>query len=196
MRYIVNAKEGIVLDNISQVVSENLKNARQKKRLSLDELAKLTGVSKSMLGQIERGDVNPTISTLWKIANGLKVSFTELVMKPKVDYEVIDRQAREPLIADDGKCRNYPMFTFDSERRFETYYLEIDANGRLESTPHPDGTEEFITVFSGELVISTNGAQLKAKDGDSIRFKADQEHAYTNASQEVCRLSMIIYYPN
>ncbi|KGL42056.1 DNA-binding protein [Listeria newyorkensis] len=184
------------MDNISAVVSENLKLARQKKRLSLDELAKLTGVSKSMLGQIERGDVNPTISTLWKIANGLKVSFTELVTKPKIDYEVIDRKTREPLIADDGKCRNYPMFTFDSERRFETYYLEIDPDGRLESTPHPDGTEEFITVFSGELVIATNGEELKAKDGDSIRFKADQEHVYTNASADVCRLSMIIYYPN
>ena len=61
------------------MVSENARRLREEKRLTLDEAARLTGVSRSMLAQIEKGDVNPTISMVWKIANGYKVSFTSLV---------------------------------------------------------------------------------------------------------------------
>ena len=64
---------------INAVVSENARRLREEKRLTLDEAARLTGVSRSMLAQIEKGDVNPTISMVWKIANGYKVSFTSLV---------------------------------------------------------------------------------------------------------------------
>lgn len=60
------------LENIGHIVAENLKRLREERKLSLDAVAKCSGVSKSMLGQIERGVTNPTISTLWKIANGLK----------------------------------------------------------------------------------------------------------------------------
>ena len=64
---------------INTVVAENAKRLREEKRLTLDEAARLTGVSRSMLAQIEKGDVNPTISMVWKIANGYRVSFTSLV---------------------------------------------------------------------------------------------------------------------
>ena len=59
------------MGNINLVISMNLKHIREERKLSLDKVAKMTGVSKSMLGQIERGDSNPTIATVWKIANGL-----------------------------------------------------------------------------------------------------------------------------
>ena len=59
---------------INAVVSENARRLREEKRLTLDEAARLTGVSRSMLAQIEKGDVNPTISMVWKIANGYKVN--------------------------------------------------------------------------------------------------------------------------
>ena len=69
------------MEHLNQLIGENLKRLRAEKALSLDAVAKLSGVSKSMLGQIERGEVNPTISTMWRIASGLKVSFTALVTR-------------------------------------------------------------------------------------------------------------------
>jgi len=69
------------MKDLNKAISKNLKKIRKKKDLSLDALSNLTGVSKSMLGQIERGEVNPTISTILKISNGLKVSFTSLLKK-------------------------------------------------------------------------------------------------------------------
>ena len=64
--------------NITHTVASNCKRVREEKKLTLDHAAAVTGVSRSMLAQIEKGDVNPTISVLWKIANGYKVSFTTL----------------------------------------------------------------------------------------------------------------------
>lgn len=183
------------MENINSVIAENLKSIRDKRKLSLDALAKLTGVSKSMLGQIERGDVNPTISTVWKITNGLRISFTELMEQPESEYKVLKITDIEPLMEDDGKYRNYPLFTFDADRRFEMYYLEIDAGSFLDAEPHPEGTQEFITVFSGTLKIMVAGDVLTVNTKNSVRFLADCPHRYQSTADEVCRISMVIYYP-
>lgn len=195
VHYTVNDLEAKILHNINSVVANNLKYLREQKKMSLDAVAKVSGVSKSMLGQIERGDVNPTISTVWKIANGLKVSFTALVNRPETEYEEINISSIQPLIEDDGHYRNYPMFLFDGERRFEVFYIELDPGSSLEAVPHPLGAQEFITVFSGKLRILVDGETLSAESGGAIRFKADKVHQYHNAGDELCCMNMIIYYP-
>ena len=108
---------------INAVVSENARRLREEKRLTLDEAARLTGVSRSMLAQIEKGDVNPTISLVWKIANGYRVSFTSLV-EPARQRPVLLRGADAAMLEEDGgRYRNYPAFPYDEERGFETYRL-------------------------------------------------------------------------
>ncbi len=183
------------MDKINSVIAENLKKLREERKLSLDNVAKLSGVSKSMLGQIERGEVNPTVSTVWKILNGLKISFTQLMSRPESDIEIVYKSEILPFIEDDGKLRNFPVFPFDSVRRFEMYTLEIDAEGHLDADAHPQGTQEFITVFTGKVSISINDQEFIIEEGNSMRFKADIPHAYKNFGNEICKLCMIIYYP-
>jgi len=183
------------VDHLNQLIGENLKRIRAEKGLSLDAVAKLSGVSKSMLGQIERGEVNPTISTIWRIANGLKISFTALVMRAQDDSEVVTRGQLEPLVEDGGKCRNYPVFPFDAERGFETYAIEIDSGGYLQAEPHTMGTQEYLTLHCGELAIRIAEEEHLLKRGDSIRFKADVPHSYHNPSTEMTSMSMVIQYP-
>jgi transcriptional regulator with XRE-family HTH domain len=182
------------LDDINAVIAENLKQLREDRKLSLDNMAKLTGVSKSMLGQIERGDVNPTMNTLWKIANGLKLSFTELIIRPETDVELIDMKQIQPFLDDGGRFRNYPVVPFDSLRRFELFSIEIDPGGRRESEPHPAGAQEFITIFSGALTVTVNGEDFPLKTGNTFRFAADRPHAYRSSGEDMCRISMVIYY--
>ena len=86
------------------------------RKLSLDKVADLTGVSKSMLGQIERGESNPTISTCLKIANGLKISFTDLINPHKSDIVVLSKKEVEPLVEDDGRYKLYPFFPYEDGR--------------------------------------------------------------------------------
>ncbi len=110
------------MDTLVQIVAENLKNYRETRNLSLEKLSQATGVSKGMLSQIENGNTNPSISTLLKIANGLKMSFTALLKEQKAPLLVVNNTHAEPILADDQKCRLYPLFPFESGKRFEIYY--------------------------------------------------------------------------
>jgi len=184
-----------ILDKMNAIISENLKRLREERGLSLENTAKLTGVSKSMVGQIERCEVNPTISTIWKIANGFKISFTELITRPKASVEYVSRSEIEPLVEDEGRFRNYALMPFDAERRFEIYSTDLDPTANLESEPHQKGTEEFVIVNAGELTVTINHQKFTVKENDSIRYKADVTHRYQNLSSEVCSFTMIIYYP-
>ena len=179
---------------INAVVSENARRLREEKRLTLEEAARLTGVSRSMLAQIEKGDVNPTISMVWKIANGYRVSFTSLV-EPVRQRPVLLRAAAAPALEEDGgRYRNYPVFPFDEERGFETYRIVIQPGGSLEAQPHLPGAEEYVTVFAGEAEIGLPEETYRLETGDSMRFPADQPHSYRNPGAEEARLSMLIWY--
>ena len=118
------------------------------------------------------------------------------MMRPETDVEVVPRSAITPFVETDGKYRNYPLFPFDSSRGFEMYAIELDPGVRLDAEPHPEGTQEFITVFSGALTVLLDGERWGIADGDSIRFKADRKHAYANEGNTLCRLSMVICYPS
>ena len=100
------------MEELNSIIADNLKTIRTQRGLSLDNVANLSGVSKSMLGQIERGESNPTIGTVWKIVNGLKVSFTSLVQKPVKENNVILRSDIAAIISDEGKYNIFPFFPF------------------------------------------------------------------------------------
>lgn len=180
--------------DVTSVVAVNIKAIREEKKLTLDAAAERTGVSRSMLAQIEKGDVNPTISVLWKIANGYKVSFTSLVEKKTHEIRVIRLADQTPLKEDDGKYLNYPVFAFDENTLFETYRIVIEPSGALSAQPHLTGSEEYITVFAGEVEIVVADESFRLSQGDSIRFMADVPHAYRNIGQETVQLSMLIFY--
>ncbi|MFD2911502.1 helix-turn-helix domain-containing protein [Jeotgalibacillus terrae] len=182
------------LDEIKKQLGGNLKLLRKNRDLSLDRLAQLTGVSKAMLGQIERGDANPSVGTIWKIANGLKISFSSLLASPVSDVTVIRAETVEMLEEDNGKYRVYPIFTFDPVRQWEGYRIELDPGCHYNSDSHGSGVEEYMTVIEGELMITVSGTDYTLKSGDSIRFKADQPHDYHNKGEIRTVCQMVIHY--
>lgn len=184
------------MKEIHLIIAENLKALREIKKLSLEKVAELTGVSKTMIGQIERGVSTPTITTIWKIANGLKVSFTSLINYPQPDTIIVPKNDIQVLSEDNGKYRVYPHFPFEDDKRFEVYTVDIDKGGFLSADAHMEGTEELLTVFDGELTIRVNKEEYTIRSGDSIRFKADRPHSYHNSGETLTRLSMVLYYPN
>jgi len=175
-------------------IANNLRRLREEKKLSLERVAEVTGVSKSMLGQIERGESNPTVATVWKIAGGLKVSFTALINSPQPDTLVVERSTVTPLIEDAGRYRIYPFFPYEEGRPFEMYTVEMERGAYLSADAHGAGTQEFITVFEGELTLRVGSEEFTVGTGDSIRFKADRPHAYHNSGTGPARLSMILHY--
>lgn len=180
--------------DVTNIVAANARKLREQKKLTLDAAAAVTGVSRSMLAQIEKGEVNPTISVLWKIANGYKVSFTSLLENRGGEVAVIRQDKIRPLSEDGGRYLNYPIFAFNEKKQFEIYRIVIEENGFLAAAPHLPGSEEYITIFSGEAEISVSDQTFRLSKGDSIRFYADAPHTYKNTGTGAAELSMLIYY--
>ena len=179
----------------TRTVDVHIKRLREKQKLSMDELSRLSGVSKSMLAQIERGDGNPTLSSLWKIANGMRVPFDALTARPKPDYQIIRLPDIQPILEDEGRVKNYSVFPDDEGRRFSVYYMELDPGSFWRSDPHVIGTIEFITLIRGALEIVAGEQTFTIHPGESIRFPGDAVHSYRNLNPGSTALHLIMYTP-
>ena len=183
---------GIILDRLNILVSENIKRIRQEKNLSLGDLAKLSDVSKSMLAQIERGEGNPTLSTLWKIANGMQVSFNTLIAQPKLPYKVTKLAEIEPILDMNGELKNYSLFS-DIENNFSVYQIEVGKKISWISEAHLHGTAEFVIVIQGTLEIKLEEKTFILKKGENLWFKADVPHGYCNLDEGTTIFHNILY---
>ena len=182
------------MDAMSSMIAANLKRIRKEKKLSLDNAAEMTGVSKSMLGQIERGESSPTVATLWKIATGLHISFTALLEGQAMETKIIQKEDIRPLLSDEGRFRLFPFFSFFDAKRFEMLCIEMDLGCRSEFAPHEEGTEELLMVSQGTLRLTVDGKDYLVEAGNAIRYQADKAHIYENAGETPAKLYMVIYY--
>lgn len=179
---------------IHEIIAENLKKYRKNEGLTLDKVATMTGVSKTMLGQIERLDSTPSISTIWKISNGLKLSFTSLIEEQTEDIEVIKKSELHEITMDSDKYKVYPYFSFEQDKQFEIYMVEIKPGGFLESERHTNGATEYLTVYEGELELVVNNQIYYLEKNDSIKFKANCQHSYRNKGNDTTKINMTIHY--
>ena len=176
-------------------IGDRLRVIRTNMNLSLDETAKLTGVSKPMLGQIERGQSVPTITTLWKIATGLKKPLSTFMDNRQTEYDMVNIFDSAPITEDNGKMRAYPIFSFDPIRSTEMFRIGFNAGCRHSSDKHSDGVEEYVLVISGKLQLVINGEEVILGKEQAIRFRADVPHEYNNPFDDKCEVYNIIYYP-
>lgn len=161
------------------LLPQRLREARQRQGLSLDAAAKLSGVSRSMVSQIERGESSPTVATLWNLTRALQVDFAGLLGEPAPsdDIEVVSA-AQAPTIAGHGKgCRIRILSAPEAAGRYEVYDLDFSAEGRLESDPHGHGAREQLMVIEGILLVRSGGAERILRAGDTARYAADVDHA-------------------
>lgn len=182
------------MDNINKIIGNNLNKYRKSKGLSLEKVADMTGVSKGMIGQIERGETNPSISTLWKIANGLHISSTSLFEEDPAELILVQKNDISPISENNDKYNVFPTFTFDQNKKFEVLIVDLVSGCTHESEPHENGVEEYIYVCSGEFKLILENDIYALKTGDSIKFLADKFHTYKNDTDSLCTLHSIIYY--
>jgi len=183
------------VNDIKLFVGRNLKAIRKERQLSLEDLSDITGVSASMLGEIERGVTNPTITILWKISNGLKVPLTALIKENSGSVSVAYLQNSNVSIQGDG-YKFFSLFNFDQEKKTEIFYKIFDPCSVLESTGHSKGMEEYIFVVEGILTIKVNGEIFKLAKGDAITFNASVDHSYENNGNQIASAFILIYYGN
>lgn len=175
-------------------ISSTLKRTRAEKGLTLEETSNLTGVSKAMLGQIERAESTPTISTLWKIATGLKISFSELLSTGQEENNAVRIYDLEPVIESEDKMILYNVFPFNPVTGFEYFYIRLLPGARHESMPHKSSTVEYVVVTQGKLVIAVDGRTYELESPASFSFNADKIHTYSNPYQEEVIFQNIVKY--
>lgn len=180
--------------NINSTIATNLYEYRQNTHLSLDEVSKMTNVSKNMLSQIEKGKSNPTITTLSKIANGLRIPLSQLI---SYSTGVVNQVHPDDLVEIYNKDKMvviYPYFPYHSETGFEMFNMRIEAQGQMSSEGHFKGSQEYIIVTQGEINLEVNGETYQVKENHAIHFACDVPHVYRNLTEQQASLIATIQY--
>jgi len=165
---------------ITTRLANRLKEERAAKGLSLDALAKLSGVSRSMLSQIERGDSSPTVATLWNLTRALQVDFAGLLDDNGTESNIreILRARQTPTIEIRGEgCRIRILSPPDQAGRVEVYEIWFAEDGALVSDPHRQGCVEHLTVLEGTLHVTAGEDAAELSRDDTLRYCADCNHA-------------------
>lgn len=182
--------------DIVGLVGENLRRIRTRRGLSLDRLAKASGVSRAMLGQIELGRSAPTIVVLWKIATALELSFSALLKQmPGIGTTILKKNDAKLLLSQDGRFSSRALFPYDGSRKIEFYELRLSAHSAAESEAHAPGTIENIVVTRGQIEVVAHGRTDHLEQGDSIVFEADTPHTYRNPGPEEGLYYLVMHYP-
>ena len=180
-------------------VGDTLAALRQKRALSLDELSRLAGVSKSMLSQIERAQANPTVAVVWRLANALGVPLADLLQQAPAPQALaialVPAHATPSLGSPDGMCDLRILGPIELAGQFEWYALSLQPGGVLESEPHETGTCEHLTVHSGALQVRVGDVQHKLQTGETARYAGDCQHSIRNPGKSVATGWLVVVHP-
>ncbi|HYO95304.1 MAG TPA: XRE family transcriptional regulator [Polyangiaceae bacterium] len=180
---------------IARAVADSLRRYRRERHLSLDELSARSGVSRAALSQIESGRTNPTLSVLWKIAVGLEVAFHDLLGIHRDEAARVLRAGQSPpLKSADGRMESRLLSPGGSATDIEVYDLRFLPKAVHRSDPHGKGTTETLVVLAGALRLKVTGETHDLGTGDSVYFRADEEHTYENRSNRETRCINVIRY--
>ncbi len=177
-------------------LAQDLLRLRGKRNLSLDALARISGVSRAMLAQIESGRSVPSIKVLCKIAQGLKVSVAAFLDdRAFAGVAVLPAQQSKRLVSADGAFTSRALFPFDVARQVEFYELRLRGLGQEDAEAHAPGTQENLVVAQGVLEVRVNEERFLLATGDSILFYADQPHSYRNPADSEALAYLVMTYP-
>lgn len=182
--------------DLAPIVGANLRRLRAAHGLSLAGLAKLSLVSRAMLGQIELGHSAPTINVLWKIARAFDLPFSALIVAPQVvaGPRVLHAAHSKRLTSQDGSFSSRALFPFDEPRRVEFYELILTQGGIERADAHPPGTRENLVLARGQVEICVGNGVHHLEVGDALLFEADKPHSYQNTGAGDATMYLVMTY--
>lgn len=178
-------------------VGGTLQKIRTARGLTLDDLSRAAGVSKSMLSQIEREKANPTIAVAWRLANALGIGLGELLTPNDQQEESIRVLEPHETPTLPGNHAGYVLRILgpmDLAGKFEWYELTLASGGALKSSAHDPGTVEHLTLLSGAVELEVDGVRRMLEAGGTARYQADKTHAIFNNTEAEAKALLVVIH--
>jgi transcriptional regulator with XRE-family HTH domain len=185
--------------NAPPEVGAALQRLRLARGLTLEDLSRIAGVSKSMLSQIEREKANPTIAITWRLANALGVGMGELLSNDAKVSETIRMLEPHETPTLPGSHAGYVLRILgpmELAGKFEWYELTLAPDGELASHPHDPGTMEHLTLLEGAMTITVGNASRELHCGGTARYQADQTHVIRNNGTIDAKALLVVIHRN
>lgn len=161
-----------------EIISAGLIRERQRANLSLAEVARRAGIAKSTLSQLESGNGNPSLETLWALCVALEIPFARL-MEPESSKMQIIRCGEGPMVtAELADYKAVLLATCPPGARRDVYLLITQPGSERVSRPHHPGSVEHIIITQGRALVGLTGTAVELGAGDYISYPADQEHLF------------------
>lgn len=177
-------------------IGPRLQVIRKQHRMSLDDLSARSGISRSMLSQIERGEANPTFAILWNLTRALDLEFDELIgvqsATRQMAVEVTPNGLTPEIRTEDGLCVLRILSPAQTVGGVEWYDLTIAPGGALVSKPHSKGTMEHLTVREGALKVTAGGNDAVVAVGATARYAVDSPHAIRNEGKKPAKALLVV----
>lgn len=164
-------------DSISSNLADNLRQLREARGLTQQQMAKISGLPRPTWSNLESGAANPTISVLVKVATALQVSVEELLSPPRASarfFPADTLQVRQRGLVQVRKLLPEPVAGMELDR------LELPVGGHMAGIPHTPGTREYLTCETGSIELTESGQTWLLNPGDVVVFRGDQKHGYRN----------------
>jgi len=183
-------------DAISRHLGARVKDLRKLRGWSLDALANASGVSRSMLSDIEREQANPTLAVTLRIAQAFGMSLGELIEMPSASSSVTVIRADDHAYdyRSDKFSRIRTLSPLNLEKDVEFYEVQLQPGGALRSAPHFEGTREFLAVQKGQVRVESSEDSETLNPGDSASYRADVPHAIVNVGKGEAVIFLVDIY--
>jgi transcriptional regulator with XRE-family HTH domain len=183
-------------DALSSQICRRVRELRAQRGWSLDALSKACGVSRSMLSQIERNQANPTLAVAFRIAQAFGMSLGDLVETPRATsaIAVIRASDRGQVYRSDKDCMIRTLSPLHLEKDVEIYEVQLKEGGALRSSPHYQGTREFLTIQRGKVRLESAEDTERLERGDSASYRADVPHAIVNTGRGEALVVLVVIY--
>ena len=182
---------------IHENLGKRVKKLRGDRGGSLEELASASGVSRSMLSEIEREKANPTLTVTFRIARAFGLTLQELIESAEASaskIQVIRASDRAQVFRSDKQHEIRTLSPLNLEKDVEFYEVRLRPGGALRSQPHFEGTREFLTVEEGSVRIESDQDTDELTKGDSGTYRADVPHAIVNTGKADALVFLVVIY--
>lgn len=179
-----------------RTVAHNVRAARMRAGLSLDELGRRAQVSKGALVGLEKAQGNPNLATLVRLADTLGISVSALMQgSPEGRVRVVAADAANPLWTGKRGGEARLVLTTSGPAPVEVWRWRLEPDEEYPSSPHQAGVVETVSVTAGRMVLVVDGVEHAVEAGQTATFDGDVPHSYRGSGTETCQLIMTVHLP-